>query len=298
MKVIVRSLTNQKYELEVDPSITVANFKVEIHRVHNLGEPDSQKLIFSGKILKDDQTLDDAKIKDGGFVVLMTKKPAEMKKEEQPAAAPVEAAAAAAPVVAAEPAPAAQLVIPAPQAAAVQPQSPIDADGDVDMDHVPPEIADLLQGMDPEQGAEMLEQVAQAMEDNPGLAAAIIGQLVHNNPALGAELANSENWAAVFQRPDVMIQVLGALAQLGGGDDEHDHDGHDHDHDLGGADYGAAEEEDEDGGVDVELTEQEFAAVQRLEALGFDRNTALQAFLICDRNENLAANYLFDQGFH
>jgi hypothetical protein len=53
----------------------VQNFTEEIHKVHKLGEPDTQKLIYSGKILKDDQTLDDAKIKDGGFVVLMTKKP-------------------------------------------------------------------------------------------------------------------------------------------------------------------------------------------------------------------------------
>lgn len=34
----------------------------------------------------------------------------------------------------------------------------------------------------------------------------------------------------------------------------------------------------------------------QLESLGFDRQTAVEAFLACDRDEQLAANYLFDHG--
>jgi hypothetical protein len=65
-----------------------------IHQTHNLGEPDSQKLIYSGKILRDEQTLSDAKIREGGFIVLMIKK--EIKKADEPAPAPVVQAQAAA----------------------------------------------------------------------------------------------------------------------------------------------------------------------------------------------------------
>jgi len=32
----------------------------------------------------------------------------------------------------------------------------------------------------------------------------------------------------------------------------------------------------------------------QLEEMGFERNRVLEAFLLCDRNEEMAANYLFD----
>lgn len=48
------------------------------------------------------------------------------------------------------------------------------------------------------------------------------------------------------------------------------------------------------GAVTVQLTQEEAAAVGRLEALGFGRDAALEAFLACDKDEALAANYLFD----
>lgn len=48
------------------------------------------------------------------------------------------------------------------------------------------------------------------------------------------------------------------------------------------------------GAVTVNLTEEEQAAVGRLEGLGFDRNRCIEAFLLCERDETLAANFLFD----
>ena len=43
------------------------------------------------------------------------------------------------------------------------------------------------------------------------------------------------------------------------------------------------------------LAEEDEAAVQQLAALGFAREQAAEAYLACDRNQTLAANFLMDQ---
>ncbi|TPX14292.1 uncharacterized protein E0L32_005488 [Thyridium curvatum] len=49
------------------------------------------------------------------------------------------------------------------------------------------------------------------------------------------------------------------------------------------------------GAQAISVTEEERDAIERLCRLGFDREQAIQAYFACDKNEELAANFLFDQ---
>eukprot|EP01029_Cantina_marsupialis_P010401 TRINITY_DN2370_c0_g1_i3.p1 TRINITY_DN2370_c0_g1~~TRINITY_DN2370_c0_g1_i3.p1 ORF type:complete len:287 (+),score=126.27 TRINITY_DN2370_c0_g1_i3:86-862(+) len=100
MKIELKSLSGKREEVDVDPSITVAEFKQFLQDKDSTKyQKDLLKLIFSGKIFADDKTIESYGVKEGSKIVVMT-----MKKKAAPAAtattttapAPV---AAAAPVI-------------------------------------------------------------------------------------------------------------------------------------------------------------------------------------------------------
>lgn len=112
------------FSVEVEPTETVATVKdMIVAEKYVLGTPDSIKLIYSGKILVDDKTIESYSIKEKDFIVCMVSKAKPASKAAEPAAA-----AAAAPVEApATPSPAAQVpVTPAPVPIAT-PQAPSQA---------------------------------------------------------------------------------------------------------------------------------------------------------------------------
>lgn len=116
------------------------------------------------------------------------------------------------------------------------------------------------------QNSPQLQQLREHIAHNPNLIQPLIHQLATSNPALAQLLA---------QNPEALMQLLG----------------------VGEGDFDGEEGDIPPGAHVVSVTEEERAAIQRLEALGFPRQAVLEAYFACDKNEELAANYLFEGGF-
>lgn len=65
---------------------------------------------------------------------------------------------------------------------------------------------------------------------------------------------------------------------------------------LGGAGGGMGEAPDSDPPGTIRVTQEEKDAIERLTSLGFPKHRAIEAFFACDKNEEWAANYLFENG--
>jgi len=123
-----------------------------------------------------------------------------------------------------------------------------------------------IPGMGGIPSSNQIQQLRQLLATNPEMAQHLIQQLAANNPQLAQTLA---------AHPEALTQLLGDMEEFG-------------DDGEGGLPPGAQV---------VNVTEEERAAIERLEALGFPRQLAIEAYFACDKNEELAANYLFETGF-
>lgn len=64
---------------------------------------------------------------------------------------------------------------------------------------------------------------------------------------------------------------------------------------AGGLAGGEPGEGEEGGGfITVQLSEEDRQAIERLESLGFDRTACIQAYIACEKNEEMAANFLLE----
>ncbi|KDQ55873.1 hypothetical protein JAAARDRAFT_37302 [Jaapia argillacea MUCL 33604] len=115
-----------------------------------------------------------------------------------------------------------------------------------------------------------IAQLRNLVAENPEMIQPILQQLAHANPGLAQMLANN---------PEALLQLLapeGGFGDFGEGEGE------------GGLPPGAHV---------VNVTPEERAAIERLEGLGFPRQMVIEAYFACDKNEELAANFLFENGF-
>ncbi|RCH92052.1 hypothetical protein CU097_011021 [Rhizopus azygosporus] len=362
LKITVKTLQQKQFKLEVDSTDSILSVKEKIEQ--SQGHPVAQqKLIFSGKILSDDKTVEEYNITEKDFLVVMVSKPkatpasssSAAKKESTPAATtpskpaePVKSESpAAAPASSNSPAPASDTPKEAEKAttditgsqlesvlenmmamgferaqceralrasfnnpdraveylfngipenilnemnAAQQPQSdeqqqdtntPIspgtttapanDANAPLNLFAAAQQHAQQQQQQQQQQqplGADLasfrntphFQQIRQLVQTNPGLLQPLLQSIGQSNPEL---------IRAINADPNGFLQAF-----------------------LEGA-------EGEEGGPEtatIQVTAEEREAIERLEALGFPRQVVIEAYFACDKNEELAANYLFDHG--
>ncbi|UNI14309.1 UV excision repair protein rad23 [Purpureocillium takamizusanense] len=376
MKVTFRDLKQQKFTLEVEPSDLVSAVKEKISQEKGW-DPKHQKLIYSGKILKDEETVQSYNIEEKGFVVCMVNKPKEKPAPPAPAAAPAPVAAEsseAAPVTPAQSSSTrpAYMATPPPIRAVVH-DSPPASGGDSSGLAMGAERAEAIASMEA-MGFErsQIEAAMRAAFNNPDRAVEYLLNGIPDNiqqeqqqrraaaPTAGDAPAQTAP-AHGGHDDDGSVNLFDLAAQQGGGGATRGSGGNsaaaaaaaaaataNQGGDLGNLDFlrhnaqfqqlrqvvqqqpqmlepilqqlGAGnpqlaqliasnpdqflqllgEDAEDDvplppGAQAVSVTEEERDAIERLCRLGFDRDQAIQAYFACDKNEELAANFLFDQ---
>ncbi|KAM0241179.1 hypothetical protein ACHAPO_001981 [Fusarium lateritium] len=371
MKVTFKDLKQQKFTLDVEPSELISAVKQKISAEKGW-EPQLQKLIYSGKILKDDETVGSYNIEEKGFVVCMVNKP-KPKPAESSAAPPATPAAPPTRTPAAPAAPAQSSSQQAAVPATPTPQRSADAGSEepsglamgsqrteaiANMEAMGFERSQIEAAMraafnNPDRAVEYLlngipDNIRQEQQQREAAPAAPASQ--PSQPAAAAPQGGEEGGVNLFDLAaqhggsgargasggsETAAAAAAAAVGSGGGD-------------LGNLDFlrhnaqfqqlrqivqqqpqmlepilqqlGAGnpqlaeliasnpdqflqllgEYADDDvplppGAQAISVTEEERDAIERLCRLGFDRDAAIQAYFACDKNEELAANFLFDQ---
>lgn len=105
MKLTFKDLKQQKFTIDAEPTETIGAVKEKISKEKGW-DASTQKLIYSGKILQDDNTIESYKIEEKGFIVCMTSKPKPAPKPAEPSTPAKPESTPSAPAAPAAPAPA------------------------------------------------------------------------------------------------------------------------------------------------------------------------------------------------
>ncbi|XP_077201483.1 UV excision repair protein RAD23 homolog B isoform X1 [Paroedura picta] len=131
------------------------------------------------------------------------------------------------------------------------------------------------------------QQMRQIIQQNPSLLPALLQQIGRENPQL---LQSSHAPQQISQHQEHFIQMLNEPVQESGQGGGGSGGG-------GGGGGGVAAEAGSRHMNYIQVTPQEKEAIERLKALGFPEGLVIQAYFACEKNENLAANFLLQQNF-
>ncbi|CAD8151966.1 unnamed protein product [Paramecium octaurelia] len=284
MKIIIKTLSGQTFELEVQPTDSVLNIKEKIEKV-KLFEIAQQKLLRKGTLLVDDQTVGDLGIQEKDFLVVMVNV-----KKGPPQQQPVQQ----------------QVQQPPQQPQQVQPQQPIEVPKPLNN----PTSTNMVIGSEYDQAIQNLIQMGFAKSEceaamkaafnnqNRAIEYLLNGipvvdqpppqpalntnqvdqntlqllreQFMQNPQAVLESLqqlqqTNPQLYQQIQQNPETLIQLL-----MGAGQGEGDE-------------------------IETEITQEEEQQLNQLMMMGFSKEDAQEGFLACDKNVETAASYLFEK---
>lgn len=126
----------------------------------------------------------------------------------------------------------------------------------------------------------------QLIQQNAALLPALLQEIGRENPELLQEISShQEQFIQMLNEPNPEPVPVGGGDGAGG---------------SGGAGGAGGVAGDTPGGSHmsyIQVTPQEKEAIERLKALGFPEGLVIQAYFACEKNENLAANFLLQQNF-
>lgn len=112
------------------------------------------------------------------------------------------------------------------------------------------------------------QQLRQLVQQQPAMLEPILQQVAEGNPPLAQMIGQNQDQFLQLLSEDIGGDAIGGMGETG---------------------------PMPPGAVPVSVTEEERDAIERLCRLGFPRDAVVQAYFACDKNEELAANFLFDQ---
>ncbi|XP_073944037.1 UV excision repair protein Rad23 [Choristoneura fumiferana] len=321
MLVTLKTLQQQTFQIDIDPEETVKalKLKIEVEKGKDYAA-DQQRLIYAGKILLDHNKLTNYNIDEKKFIVIMVTKPKASEVQASSTSAPEAGESASTesgdgkdkaateeppkPAPAAEPEHAAEV-----PAAATEPDFEATVTSIMDMGYNRQQVEqalrasfnnreraveylitgipeELLQEQDVEEGSDedplaflrdqpQFQQMRAVIQQNPNLLNAVLQQIGQTNPAL---------LQAISQHQQAFVRMLNEPVNPSSG-------------------ASAAAEESADVPVAqpphdiIPVSAQDKEAIERLKALGFPEDMVIQAYFACEKNENLAANFLLSQNF-
>lgn len=131
---------------------------------------------------------------------------------------------------------------------------------------------------------EEFQQMKRLLQQNPGMLNALLQNIGQSNPELLQIISqNQEAFIRMINESDDGSTSGSGGTGSGGRSGS-------------GRTPAAGEEHLGESGV-IQVSPQDKEAIERLKALGFPEHLVVQAYFACEKNENLAANFLLSQGF-